>query len=80
MTNLDRDIMVLLKQEYISEQALQQEVESLNKLFVQTEAPESFCIAHELVDRNRITSNTKKLLKEAGMYKLRPFRFLINKN
>jgi len=80
MTNLNRDIMVLLKQEFISEQALQQEVEILNKLFVQTESPESFCTAHELVDRNRITSNTKKILKEANLYKLRPFRFLINKN
>jgi len=80
MTNLNRDIMVLLKQEFISEQALQQEVEILNRLFVQTEAPESFCAAHELVDRNRITSNKKKILKESNLYKLRPFRFLINKN
>jgi hypothetical protein len=80
MINLNRDIMVMLKHEFMTEHAIQQEVETLNKLLAQTESPESFCTAHELVDRNRITSKTKKILKESHFYNLRPFRFLINKN
>ena len=70
----------MLKHEFMSEHAIQQEVENLNKLLTQTESPECFCAAHELVDRNSITSNKKKILKESEFYTLRPFRFLINKN
>ena len=40
----------------------------------------AFCIAHELVDRNRITSKPSKILKESRQDELREFRFLINKN
>ena len=80
MINLNRDIMVLLKHESMSEFAIQQEVDMLNKLLAQTESPQSFCTAHELVDRNRITSKRKKILKESYFFTLRPFRFLINKN
>lgn len=72
--------MVMLKDEFMTEHDIQQEVELLNKLLVQAESSESFCIAHELVDRNRITSKEKKILKEAQFHNLRPFRFLINKN
>lgn len=56
------------------------ELQSLHLLLKQTESPVQFCIAHELVDRNRITSKHKKILKESGRLFLRPFRFLINKN
>lgn len=80
MINPNRDIMVLLKHEFMSELALQQEVENLNKILIQTESSDSFCIAHELVNRNRIISNKKKLLKESNFHTLRPFVFLINKN
>jgi hypothetical protein len=72
--------MVLLKQEFMTEHAIQHEVEKLNKLLLETELPEPFCVAHELVDRNCITSNKFKILKESNLYYLRPFRFLINKN
>ena len=37
-------------------------------------------IATELVDRNRITSSPKKILREAKHFRLRAFRFFINKN
>ncbi len=80
MINLNRDIMVMLKDEFMTEHDIQQEVEMLNKLLIDAESPESFCTAHELVDRNRITSKPKKILKESHFFNLRPFRFLINKN
>ncbi|MEK7224719.1 MAG: hypothetical protein AAB221_03450 [Bacteroidota bacterium] len=59
---------------------LQQEEERLFRIVTETESPEQFCMAHELVNRNRITANSRRILKEARRMELRPFRFLINKN
>lgn len=36
--------------------------------------------SYQLVDRNRITLNSAKILKEVQRDTLRPFRFLIGKN
>lgn len=80
MINLNRDIMVMFRNESMSEQAIQKEVENLNKILIQAESPESFCTAHELVNRNAITADKKKIIKEAEFFSLRPFKFLLNKN
>lgn len=76
----NRDLLVLLKNEFASQRAIEQEVENINHMLVQVESPEQFCIAHELVIRNRITSKPKKILRAVRFTELRPFRFLINKN
>jgi hypothetical protein len=76
MKNKGRNLLVLFNKKFIS----RQEEDFLNNLLYITESPEQFCIAHELVDRNRITSQRKKIIKESRRFELRPFRFLINKN
>lgn len=76
----NRDLLVLLKSEFMSQQAIEQEVECLNDMLRLTESDEQFCLAHELVDRNRITCNAKKILKAIRFTELKQFRFLINKN
>ncbi len=76
----NRDLLVLLKSEFMSQRAIEQEVEYLNDLLRTTESDEQFCKAHELVDRNHITSHPKKILKAIRYTELRQFRFLINKN
>ncbi len=76
----NRDLLVLLKSEFMSQQAIEQEVECLNDMLRRTESDDQFCIAHELVDRNRITSRPKKILKAIRFTELKQFRFLINKN
>lgn len=76
----NRDLLVLLKSEFMSQQAIEQEVECLNDMLRSTESDDQFCIAHELVDRNRITSNPKKILRAIRFTELKQFRFLINKN
>ncbi len=76
----NRDLLVLLKSEFMSQQAIEQEVECLNDMLRRTESDDQFCIAHELVDRNRITSNPRKILKAIRFTELKQFRFLINKN
>lgn len=64
----------------MSEQAIEKEVSYLNGILSIADTPEAFCKANELVDRNSITSNPRKILKEASHFRLREFRFLINKN
>jgi hypothetical protein len=75
-----RDLLVLLKNEFMSQHAIDHEVECLNDILKVAEADEQFCEAHELVTRNRITAKPKKILKAIRNSDLRPFCFLINKN
>ena len=76
----NRDLLVLLKSEFMSQKAIEQEVECLNDMLRSTESDDQFCKAHELVDRNRITGNPKRILKAIRFTELKQFRFLINKN
>jgi len=76
----NRDLLVLLKSEFMSQKAIEQEVECLNDMLRSTESDDQFCKAHELVDRNRITGNSKRILKAIRFTELKQFRFLINKN
>ncbi len=80
MINSSRNLLVFINPGLLNEKTMEKEVECLNEVLVTTESPEQFCMVHELVDRNRITKNRKKILKESCHFTLRPFRFLINKN
>lgn len=80
MKNLNRDIMMLLRTEFMTEREIEQEVEQLNMLLHRAETPSNFCISHELVQRNDITCKKEKLLQVFHQPELKPFWFLINKN
>lgn len=80
MRSPKRDILVVVKNQFISDDAIEQEVGCLNEILRQAESADNFCLAHELLDRTSITQKKKRILKESGYYRLRPFRFLINKN
>lgn len=75
-----RDLLVLLKNEFMSQRAIEHEVECLHDILRRAESDEQFCIAHELVDRNRITQKNKQMIKESRFRQLRAFRFFLNKN
>ena len=76
MENNGNNLLVIFNNKFISKQ----EENYLNHILHLTGSFEQFCIAHELVDRNRITSKKKKIVKESGRISLRAFCFLINKN
>lgn len=80
MNRLTRNIVLISREEFMSEQAIEKEVLYLNGILAVADTPEAFCIANELVDRNSITINPRKILKEARHFRMREFRFLINKN
>ena len=67
---------MFFNREFVSEE----ELYYLNNVIVGLENPENFCLVHELVNRNKVTSKKRLILKETRRYTLRPFRFLINKN
>ncbi|MBA2500806.1 MAG: hypothetical protein H0V30_13855 [Chitinophagaceae bacterium] len=77
---LNRDLLVLFKNQFLSEQAFEQEVEGLNSLLIKVENPNAFCMAHELVCRNQISCKPLKILKACRHFNLPAFYFLINKN
>lgn len=80
MKPFSRNILLFSREEFMSEQAIEKEVFYLNGILSVADTPEAFCRANELVDRNYITSNPQKILKEASHFRMREFRFLINKN
>lgn len=79
-TSPDRDLLVLIKNQFMSQQAIEHEVEQLNNILHQIELPHEFCKAHELVQRNRVTQKTPRLMAAFRMPLLKPFWFLISKN
>ena len=80
MSNVRRDILMMLKNEFMNKRAIEHEIECLNELLRSVESSRQFCIAHELVDRNHISSRAKKILHAIRLPELRPFKFLICKN
>jgi hypothetical protein len=80
MKNYDRDLLVLYKADVFNEDLLQHEVENLHQILLRVERSDVFCLTHELVTRNKITSRVKAILKATRAIRLKPFQFLINKN
>jgi hypothetical protein len=80
MRTPNRDLLMLLKNEFASEHAIEHEVKRINHILVRAESAEQFCIAHELVTRRRITSKPGRILQAIRFAELIPFNFLINKN
>ena len=80
MKNYDRDLLVLYKADVFNEDLLQREVENLHQILLNVERSDIFCLAHELVTRNKITQKAKNILRATRHIRLKPFQFLINKN
>lgn len=80
MKNRNRDLLVLLKAASFSGEAFEKHINELHKVLVRIECADSFCTAHELATRTRITGKKKKILRAIESAALKPFHFLINKN
>ncbi|HTQ28880.1 MAG TPA: hypothetical protein VMI35_12150 [Puia sp.] len=82
MKTPNRDLLVLVKDEFASEQFMEQELEQLNDLLFHYETMDSFSTAHEVFDMNkyRIIRKQKMLCEIARLSELKPFVFLCNKN
>lgn len=80
MNKYRRDIILIIKDDAVYPDSIDTQVECLNYVIAFADNKEGFCRAHELVNRNRITSNKNKILAAVKKERLKPFRFLLNKN
>ena len=82
MIDRNRDLLVLIKDEFKNEQAIENELEQLNELLHTTETMDNYCKVYEVIDLNkyRIFHQHKKIMQVLNQKKLKPFQFICNKN
>ena len=82
MKTPDRDLLVLMKDEFVTEQFMAYELEKLNDLLYRYETLENFCVAHEVFDLNnyKILSGSRYIQRIVRQQEMKPFQFLCNKN
>ena len=82
MKTSNRDLLVLLKNEYDSEQAMESALQALNQLLANAETIDKLCVVNEVADLNKykIYTLSKKLRPLLQQESLKPFQFIINKN
>ena len=82
MKNANRDLLVLVRDGNADQDAMQYELQQLNRLLVPFETLESFCTAHEVFDLNkyRVVTRVSRLQKIIEKVQVKPFVFICNKN
>jgi hypothetical protein len=82
MKTSNRDLLVLVKDEFMNETFMEHELEQLNDLLFHYETIENFCVCHEVFDMNKYKIITKaKFIQQIVRQKeLKAFQFICNKN
>ncbi len=82
MHRSNRDLLLLFKDELMTPQAIEQQVERLHELLYGVEKLENIITAHEIinVNRHKIYSDSVRLKNVFRRKELKPFVFLNNKN
>ena len=82
MKKANRDLLVLFKEELMSPQAIEHEVELLHEMLYNVENIDNMCTAHEIIDLNKFKVRSQKhVIREAiRRREMKPFVFLNNKN
>ena len=78
----NRDLLVLFKEELMSPQALEHEVELLHEMLFRVELIDNVSVAHEVIDVNKhkVINKLHIIRDTLRMKVLKPFVFLNNKN
>ena len=78
----DRDLLVLVKDEFMNDHFMEKELEQLNNLLFHYETVENFCVAHEVFDvsKYKIVTKAKGIRKILKQKQTKPFQFICNKN
>jgi hypothetical protein len=82
MKKTNRDLLVVFKQELMSESAIKEEMDSLGDLLSPIERVDSLAICHELIDLNTYKQYNNHLIVKTTIRQqtLKPFVFLYCKN
>jgi hypothetical protein len=78
----NRDLLVLIKNDSVSEAAMEHEITLLNNLLYSAKSIHSFCIANEVIDVNKykIIKKPHLILQAIRDKSHKPFVFICNKN
>lgn len=82
MKNPNRDLLVLVKDEFMTEKAIELEVARLNQLLYSVESFDNISVATELIDinRHRIYQKKKQIVNALKEKVHKPFVFINNLN
>ena len=82
MNKSNRDLLVLFKEDLMSPQSIEHEVELLHELLYGVERLENLVVAHEVINLNKykIQSDFNTVRDAIRHKELKPFVFLNNKN
>ena len=82
MKTPNRDLLVLVKEEYHNESMMQRELQKLNRLLYHFETLDTIALAHEIFDVNngRVIERVSSVRKVLEHKVLKPFQFACNKN
>jgi len=82
MHKSNRDLLVLFKEELMTPQAIEHEVELLHELLYSVEKLDNLAVAHEVINLNKYkVQHDLQIIRETLRKKdLKPFIFLNNKN
>ena len=82
MNKSNRDLLVLFKEDLMSPQAIEHEVELLHELLYSVEQIDNLVTAHEVINLNNYKiQNQYHIIRDTIRKKeLKPFIFLSNKN
>ena len=82
MNKSNRDLLVLFKEELMSPQAIEHEVEMLHELLYTVEQIDNLVTAHEVINLNnyKIQNQYNIIRNTIRRKELKPFIFLNNKN
>jgi len=82
MHRSNRDLLVLFKEELMTPQAIEHEVELLHELLYTVEKMDNLVIAHEVINLNRykVQKDHHTIRETLRKKDLKPFIFLNNKN
>ena len=82
MKNPNRDLLVLVKDQFMSEKAIELEVARLNEILYTVESSENICVATEIIDmnRHRIYQTKKQIASTLKEKVYKPFVFINNMN
>ena len=82
MNKSNRDLLVLFKEELMTPQAIEHEVELLHEMLYIVENIDNVCLAHEIIDLNKfkVHSQMHIICNVLRKKEMKPFVFLNNKN
>ena len=82
MNKSNRDLLVMFKQDLMTQQAMEHEVSLLHEMLFTVERLDNFVKAHEIIDLNKykIITRAVAIKNIIRQQKEKPFVFLNNKN